>query len=247
MGRAPAESGGTGWRLRRWPNNPTIGLLILVDHALVPTGDELAKATAAARRIGVERLRTSALFPRAAEIAHTAGFVPVDRLSLLRLTLDQHFDLELDALLGLHRPETRPLRGWHTRSAAELDQQAFGGEWGNDTESLAEIRTATPGHRARGIWRRRQLVGFAISGTGGDNGYIQRVAVADDARRQGIGRDLVVDALLWMRRRKITTTFVNTGTANEAALALYRQLGFELLDEQLTIAELRLDSGSTES
>lgn len=112
--------------------------------------------------------------------------------------------------------------------------------WGNDDTSLAEIRTATPIHRARMITDGRALSGFAISGAGGSNGYIQRLAVAPDHQRLGIGRQLVEDALDWMRARHLSAAFVNTGIANEPALRLYEALGFVCLDDRLTIAELDL-------
>ena len=71
---------------------------------------------------------------------------------------------------------------------------------------------------------------------GGSSGYVQRVAVRRDQRRRGVARALVIDALAWMRVRPLTAAYVNTGLDNAAALALYEDLGFERLDERLTIA-----------
>ena len=86
------------------------------------------------------------------------------------------------------------------------------------------------------------MTGFAVSGAAGDTGYIQRLAVDPEHHRQGAARALVVDALLWMRRRGFATAYVNTGVANAPALALYESLGFTQVDDRLLIAERRLDA-----
>ncbi len=112
--------------------------------------------------------------------------------------------------------------------------------WGNDTSSLREIRRATPHNRARLVRDGRDIAGFAISGAALDNGYLQRLSVAAAHRRRGIARSLVLDALNWMSSRGLTAAFVNTGVTNDAALRLYDSLGFELLADELIIAEYRL-------
>jgi ribosomal protein S18 acetylase RimI-like enzyme len=237
MRRAQLRRAGKGWRLRPWPNDPTALLLVLIDHSTVPDLDDLAAATDEARRLGATRLRTSALFPSAAQVAFEAGFESIDTLALLRLALDEQLDMRLAAEPPV---STRPLRAWHDRRAAQVDQDAFGTMWGNDTGSLGDVRTATPVHRARYIGSRTRIAGFAISGAGGDSGYVQRLAVARTDRRRGVGHHLVVDAVAWMRDRGLATAHVNTGLGNAPALALYESLGFVRLDDRLTIAERRL-------
>jgi ribosomal protein S18 acetylase RimI-like enzyme len=239
--RATAEAT-RGWRLRPWPNDASARLVVFADHLTVPTPDELAAAIAATRADQAPVLRTSALFPRAAEAAVGAGFEVLDTLALLRRRLDDDLDRMLESIYGTDRPRTTALRSWHHRQAARVDQEAFGSLWGNDEVSLAEIRWATPIHRARRRRAGRRTAGFAISGAAGDSGYIQRLAVATDAQRRGVGRDLVADALRWMRRQSYATAYVNTGVDNHPALALYDRFGFDRLDDQLVIAEYRLPS-----
>lgn len=216
---------------------------MFVDHLTIPSPADLAAADAAARSEGASTIRTSALFPRAGEVAADAGYEVIDRLALLRLVLDDAFDRAVESRIGPIAPTTAPLRGWHHRRAASVDQEAFGMLWGNDAASLRSIRYATPVHRARRIGRGQALAGFAISGAAGESGYVQRLAVASAHRRRGVGRDLVLDALLWMRRRGLTTAFVNTGLTNAPALALYADLGFARMGDDLVIAERRLDAG----
>ena len=83
--------------------------------------------------------------------------------------------------------------------------------------------------------------GFALTGQSGVFGYLQRLAVDPQLRRRGIGRRLVADSLCWMQRRGATVAMVNTGLDNEAALALYADMGFRRRSETLTILELAGD------
>lgn len=220
--------------MRQWPNDPTIAHLIFVDHSETPTDDEIHRAIEHARQRGARAIRTSALFPSAAEVALTLGFHTIDRLVLLTRPLSAH------TTIAAGRP-TRPMLPWHHAAVAEVDRDAFGPLWGNDTASLRDIRRATPRHRARIVRDGRTIAGFAISGAAGDHGYLQRLAVASTHRRSGYARDLVADALAWMQASGLTSVLVNTGVDNVAALTLYEHLGFRRLPDELVIAELALD------
>ncbi len=226
------------WRLRRWPNDPTVAHLIFVDHLSLPTPGSVLAAVEQARQTGARAVRTSALYPRVADVLKSTGFETIDRLMLLRRELDESAltrpaDLE-------HR--SRPFRVWHLPKAADVDQDAFGELWGNDTAGLREIRRATPHNRARLVRVRGELAGFAISGAAQENGYLQRLSVANAHRRQHVARALVLDAMNWMGGRRLSAAFVNTGVANAPAIDLYASLGFEPLDDELIIAERQLTS-----
>ncbi len=236
-GSVVQASGGTvrSWRMRQWPNDPTIAHLIFLDHQTVPTGDDLAAAVEHAEAKGARAIRTSAMFPASADVVIDAGFAPIDRLALLHLRLD---DVVIERL-GKPTRRVRTMPVWAFRHAADVDQQAFGPMWGNDATSLRDIRSATPVHRARLIRSGRSLAGFTLSGAAADSGYLQRVAVAPSHRRRGIAHDLVVDSLRWMHADHRARCLVNTGVENVAALALYERLGFERLRDVLTIAERR--------
>ncbi len=220
--------------MRQWPNDPTVAHLVFLDHLTVPTPGAIDEAVEHARRRGARCIRTSALFPRAAEVVLPAGFTTIDRLALLQLTLG-------DVAERLpRRPRTAAMQPWHHQRVARIDQEAFGSMWGNDAASIRDIRRATPEHRARVVRVDRELAGFAISGSAGSNGYLQRLAVAPHRRRRGLALDLVVDSLHWMLQRRVRMAYVNTGITNTAALELYDQIGFVRLDDELRIAELRL-------
>jgi len=225
------------WRMRQWPNDPTVAQLIFLDHHLVPEAEVIGAAVEHARGTGARSIRTSALFPHAAEALAEAGFRPIDRLALLRLDLDDRVIAELGR--PVHRIRNLPL--WMHSRAAAVDQAAFGPMWGNDASGLRDVRRATPAHRARMAIVDRRLAAFALSGAAADSGYLQRIAVAPERRRRGLARDLVIDALRWMNAQGRTRCLVNTGEANDAALALYERIGFERLTDVLTIAERPLD------
>ncbi|MFW2333186.1 GNAT family N-acetyltransferase [Ilumatobacter sp.] len=207
-----------------------------MDHQVVPTAATLDAAVEHALRKGARSIRTSALFPAASAAAASAGFEPIDRLTLLQLHLD---DGTIEQL-GTTDHRIRTLQPWMHGRAAEVDRAAFGPMWGNDAAGLRDVRRATPVHRARMVGSGRRIEGFALSGAAAESGYLQRIAVSPEHRRRGIARDLVVDALGWMHSNGRTRCLVNTGADNGAALALYEHLGFERLADELTIAERRL-------
>lgn len=225
-------------RLDTWPGDPTVGHLIVLEHDVVPDRDELRAWVDRARRRGLRAIRTGALFPEAATSVLEFGFDPIDSLVLLRADLDD----PRTGSAGSVSPATdvKPLGIRHLGAAAVVDRLAFGELWGNDRRSLADIRRATPAHRARRIPGPGPVDAFAISGAGDSDGYVQRLAVHPDRRRSGLAGRLLDDSLRWMRSRSLHTALVNTGVGNVAALALYEGRGFRRLDERLTVAELTL-------
>jgi [ribosomal protein S18]-alanine N-acetyltransferase len=210
----------------------------VLDQQARPSRRDIAHWITVAREAGYRRVRTSALFPLAADILIAEGFRTIDTLALLRA------DLSSSAGTGAppgSRIRLQPLRHWHLGAVARVDQAAFGVEWGNDADSLREIRRATPRHRGSRAVIDGHLAGFAIAGAGGRTGYLQRLAVDPSRQRAGAATALVADALAWMRRGGLTTALVNTGETNEAALALYERFGFHRLADRLTIAEYVLE------
>lgn len=59
-----------------------------------------------------------------------------------------------------------------------------------------------------------------------DEGEITNVSVAKDARRRGIGRTLVTEMIRRMREKDILTLHLEVRKSNNAAIALYRSMGF---------------------
>jgi ribosomal protein S18 acetylase RimI-like enzyme len=230
--------------MRAWPGDDTVAHLIFVDHHQTPTSNDVAAAVEHAARKGARAIRTSAMFPDAARIVLAEGFVVIDRLALLHIELDPFAATpapsEKSGRSERHPHRLRPMRPWHLTPCSKIDRESFGLMWGNTPASLRDIRNATPFHRSRIVRFEGHLAGFAISGAAADTGYVQRLAIAPDHRRGGLARMLLEDSLAWMRRRSATRALVNTGVDNDAALSLYDSIGFNRLDQELTIAELKV-------
>jgi len=220
-------------RIGRWPYEPDVAHLVLLDHKMVPSTRHVEAWIDEARADGCRTIRTGALFPTSIEPFIQSGFETIDRLALLETRIR-----EQPALADQRR--TKPLRPRKLGDAADIDRRAFAPPWGNDRAALADILRATPAHRARSMSVDRSMAAFAITGVAERVGYLQRLAVDPTRQREGLGRVLVADSLDWMRRRGATTAMVNTAFDNTAALALYESVGFRRRDDSLLILELRL-------
>ncbi len=224
-------------RIGAWPYRPDVAHLVLLDHQMVPTDNDVRSWIEAACRDGASAIRTGALFPNSVEPFLAAGFDRIDELTLLERPLGEYHGQR-----GEHR--VRALRRRQLGAAVAIDVSAFGPTWGNDRAALSDIMHATPYAHARSITIDRALVGFAMSGVAGRVGYLQRLAVDPQRQRRGAGGQLVDDALAWMQHRGATTAMVNTASDNVAALALYDTFGFHRRADSLVLLELRLDTMS---
>lgn len=189
---------------------------------------------------GFSRVVTNAL-PPAEQVAFLgAGFEVQERLHLLA------HDLR-------HTPESswprqRAVR--HRRAGQEdygpvleVDGRAFPPFWRLDGRGLDEALRATPRTRFRVVTSGSEVVAYALTGRARRRGFLQRLAVDPAHRREGLGRELVVDALGWLRRRGVVRVVVNTPTGNEAAVALYESLGFRREPPGLAVLSAGLGVG----
>jgi ribosomal protein S18 acetylase RimI-like enzyme len=200
----------------------------------------------ALRRSGYATVVTTAMPPGDALPFVDAGFATRERLHLL----------EHD-LVSLPASPTNPLRlrrAWRTdrTSVLALDHLAFDEFWRLDDRGLREALQATPAVRFRvgGLPRppsgiapepaRFEAAAYAITGRAGRQGYLQRIAVHPDDRRQGWGQGLVLDALRWLRRHDVRRALVNTQWKNEGAVALYEHCGFRRLPVGLCVLDRTL-------
>lgn len=147
--------------------------------------------------------------------------------------------------LGIGRWQLRPsvamrkARRSDEPAVLRIDSAAFEPLWRLGADGLDYALRATPltRHRVATRGRAGEVVGYAVSGIAGERGYLQRLGVAPSTRRRGVGSALVIDALRWMRRRRAHDAIVNTQTDNDAALALYLDLGFVLVRSDLVLPE----------
>jgi len=174
---------------------------------------------------------TSALATREQEPFLAAGFVEHESLHLLEHDLVSLPAQPADSIR--HRPGRRS----DLRAVLDIDHHSFDPFWALDRQSLNSARKATPVHRYRVATANRKLQAYSITGRAGRSSFLQRLAVDREARGQGIGSQLVIDALRWAIGEGAQRMLVNTQVSNDKALGLYERLGFVLSDEQLKVLE----------
>ena len=230
-----------GWaRIGPWRGSQDIGYLS-IGAERPPTSAFVDRCLDALSRDGYSSVVTSALAP-----AETLPFADRDFGVRERLHLLEH------GLSGLERPmlPSRRARRSDRAPLLEIDARAFDEFWHIDQLGLEHALRATPSSRFRVCERRPSdaargegrsaLVGYAITGRSGLQGYLQRLAVAPEAHRQGWGASLVADGLRWLARHGVVRTLVNTQIKNEAALELYKRSGFSLLPVNLVVMDRTL-------
>jgi ribosomal protein S18 acetylase RimI-like enzyme len=217
--------------VRQWPSQPGTAQLVMYQQTRLPTTEDLRRWLDDLARVGFRRVRTSALAFNASSRVEAVGFTPIQHLALL-----EH--LEPGAAPPPAAPTTRLLVAQHPL-ASQVDHAAFGPGWSLDPDAIADVRRATPRHRARaagGV----PLHAFAVTGRDSRQGFLQRLAVHPEHQRNGLGTALVLDSLRYLARWRVNRVLVNTPTTNEPALALYEQLGFHRLHDQLRVYERAL-------
>lgn len=220
-------------RVRPWSFRPDTAHLVMVQQRVAPSAADLEAWCVDIANAGYQRVRTNAIGETMRVRAQALGFETVQELTLLEYVAPRG--------VALSKRATERLVPEHHTAASIVDRRAFGTEWGLDEATIAEVRRATPRHRARRIdGDDNALAGYAITGRDQRQGFIQRLAVDPDQQRQGIGIALVLDALHWLAFWHVSRVLVNTAVDNDPALALYRRVGFRPLPDRLRVFERAL-------
>jgi ribosomal protein S18 acetylase RimI-like enzyme len=145
-------------------------------------------------------------------------------------------------------PVRRSVTERQLREMLDVDAAAFPAGQSFDALALTDALRATPATRTRlALNHEGALVGFALSGTAGRRGYLQRLAVRPQAQGQSIGKLLCLDSVRWAGRRGAGVMAVNTQPTNTTALRLYARCGFERLPDPLHVLSLDLAEHETTS
>jgi ribosomal protein S18 acetylase RimI-like enzyme len=215
-----------------WHADPGIAYLTVKSNVIEPTAQGLNACVQRIRQDGYSSVITAALHPLEARPYFAAGFLEYDRLRVLS------HDLGRVGMMGNSKPEgvqIRKARRSDRALALQVDKLAFPRFWRLDAAGLDEAISATPRTRFRLAEVHGQAIGYSVIGRSRNQGFLQRLATHPDYAGTGVGSALVVDALLWARRRKVTRVLVNTQTDNQRALRLYKQLGFQLTPTDLVV------------
>lgn len=224
-------------RVAPWRGDPTTAYLVARRGR--PNPFALARCLEQLARGGYRAALTAALAPADQEPWLANGFVVHERLHLLSRPVEPTLDALPDGVV-LRRGRRRD-----RREVLAVDAAAFPSFWRLDEAGLDDALAATPSARMRVAGRGHaggDLVGYAVTGRAGPRGYLQRLAVAPDLQRAGVGTALVADGLRWLRRWGAREVLVNTQVGNEAAIALYEHLGFRRHDEGLAVLQRPLPS-----
>lgn len=119
----------------------------------------------------------------------------------------------------------RAMRSGDVPAVAELEAQIFSQPWSAQgfLDALALPDTvflvAEEEHRILGY------IGMYLSI---DEGEITNVAVAPDARRRGVGQELLLQIKREAKQRAVGRLVLEVRTSNEGAIALYEKNGFSV-------------------
>ena len=116
------------------------------------------------------------------------------------------------------RPATRA----DLAQVVALERAAFADPWSADAFRECVDAGVTFLAAVRGA----AVVGYVVARSAADQGEILNVAVAPDARRQGIGAGLVRRALAALAAQGARQVFLEVRESNAPGIALYRGLGF---------------------
>lgn len=102
-------------------------------------------------------------------------------------------------------------------------------------EGIASFLDRNPGLSRVAVDAQNKILGTLLCGHDGRRGYLHHLAVADSARRSGIGRALVEAALADLRRLGIAKCNLFLIADNETGGAYWRRLGWKFREDLVVV------------
>lgn len=148
------------------------------------------------------------------------------------------FERELSRPIPNSTGRSRPIASADETPLLELDHLAFEPFWQLSGDSLqAALGLADS---ATLIELEGGIIGYQITTSSPFGAHLARLAVHPDRRRQGFGRELVLDSLHSARKASLGRLSVNTQADNLASQRLYRKLGFQETGQRFRVYEAQL-------
>lgn len=206
------------------PDRAYLRLLALTaGYAPIPDGVRLL--TAVVDVLQAQPHRTLAIAyadePWLAETLAVAGFALTETVQTFQLDVR-----DLPASLLTERTVAavlRPMRPGELDAVAQLDAVAFEPLWHFGRRALWELFFSS--HMQVALID-DEIVGYAALAQTGDEAHLTRLAVHPRVQGWGIGRRLLVNALLYAQRHYVHTVSLNTQASNHRSQRFYRSLGF---------------------
>jgi ribosomal protein S18 acetylase RimI-like enzyme len=136
--------------------------------------------------------------------------------------------------------DVQPLRPEQRAAAVALWHEAGLTRPWNDPRADLERALAGPASTVLAVATDDELLGTVMLGHDGHRGWVYYLAVAGAWRRRGVGTALVRASERWLVDRGIPKLQLMVRRDNEAAVAFYAPLGYEVVD--VTVLGRRLDS-----
>lgn len=111
----------------------------------------------------------------------------------------------------------------------DIHAEAFPRAWSADdfVALVSGSNVFALGVRRESVFGTRRLEGFLIVRKAADEAEILTIAVRRASRGKGYGRLLMEEAMRRLYRDRIAACFLEVDRGNDAAIGLYRALGFE--------------------
>ncbi len=134
----------------------------------------------------------------------------------------------------------RPARPTDADAVLEINALAFGPFWQyDDSVVLGWLLTSDRSVLAE-VDGRPAAFSITTTGLSGSYAHLIRVATAPSYQGQGIGRQLVTDAIHFARGVKAPGLALNTQASNRISRSLYESLGFRQTGHALAVMVYRL-------
>ena len=117
----------------------------------------------------------------------------------------------------------RPMTQADLPRVAELERASYVFPW-NDQIFADCLRV---GYHCVVVETRAGVSGYGVLSMGAGEAHVLNLCIADENRRRGIGRGLLLALLRHARDRGVRDAFLEVRRTNRAAISLYHALGFE--------------------